>query len=48
MLVKAAKNIILADGGCNHFYESKCRDSDKVRTIVGDMDSAKPQVLKYY
>ena len=48
MLVQASQNIILADGGCNHFYESKYRDCDKLRVIVGDLDSAKPEILKYY
>ncbi len=41
MLVKASKNIIAADGGANHLYESKSRDSGKLRTIIGDLDSAK-------
>lgn len=32
-------HIILVDGGANKFYESKYRDSKKIRCVIGDLDS---------
>ena len=48
MLTASSKNIILADGGANHFHETLLKDSPKLKTIVGDLDSIDPEVLSYY
>ena len=42
------ENVVLADGGANHFYESDFRDSDKVRAVVGDFDCITQDVMNYY
>ena len=34
--------------GANRFYDSPFRDFGQVRAIVGDFDSLKPHVRKYY
>lgn len=39
---------MLCDGGSNYFYGSAHRDSEKVKAIVGDLDSIKPEVRQYY
>lgn len=42
-------NIVLADGGANHFYAlNDLRDSQKIKAVVGDFDCIKPEVLDYY
>jgi thiamine pyrophosphokinase len=47
-LIKKCKVIVLVDGGSNRFYETKFRDYDKIKVILGDLDSAKKEILKYY
>lgn len=47
-LVACAKNIILADGGANHFYKSKLKYNEKIRFIAGDLDSLRPEVKEFY
>ena len=36
-----AQNVVLADGGANHFFDTEFRDSEKVRAVVGDFDCIK-------
>ena len=39
---------MLADGGANYLFKSKWKDSEKVRVIVGDLDSVEDEVKKFY
>lgn len=43
-----SENVILADGGANRLFKSPYRDNEKVRCIVGDLDSVKPEVKDFY
>ena len=43
-----SKNVVLADGGANHFFYSPYHDHENVRMIVGDLDSLKPEIRQYY
>ena len=40
--------MILADGGANRLYKTPFRDNDKIRYIVGDLDSLKVETRAYY
>lgn len=42
--LKACQNVVIADGGANRLYETRFRETDKVRAIVGDFDSIKDYV----
>lgn len=42
------ENIILVDGGSNRFYESKYRNSNKIRCIIGDLDGIKEETKSFY
>lgn len=47
--IPRTNNIVLADGGANHFYAlQEFRESEKIRAVVGDLDCIKPQVLDFY
>lgn len=41
-------NVILADGGANKFYNTPFRENEKIRFIVGDLDSLKPEIRSFY
>ena len=50
-LVKSLKhtdNVVLADGGANIFFESGLGNHEKVRGIIGDLDSLRPSVREFY
>ncbi len=38
----------MADGGTNRFYDLGFRQSSKVKAIVGDINTLRPDVRKYY
>lgn len=41
--IARSNNIVLADGGANHFYAlEEFRESEKIRAVVGDFDCIKP------
>ena len=40
--------MILADGGANKLYQTNYRNNEKVKYIVGDLDSLKPEVEEFY
>ena len=46
--LNCARNVILADGGANRFYETPFRHWRNVRSIVGDLDSLDPDVGRLY
>lgn len=46
--LQLTNNVILADGGANHFHDTEYRDSEKVKAIVGDFDCIKQEVSDYY
>ncbi len=46
--LKDCSNLVVADGGANRLYDSPFRDSNKLRTIVGDFDSIQPHVKQFY
>ena len=46
--LKAAENVVLADGGANRFYNTPFRHWRNVRAIVSDFDSLKPEVEAFY
>ena len=46
--LKAAENVVLADGGANRFYNTPYRHWRNVRSIVGDFDSLRPEVEAFY
>lgn len=39
LLVKQSEHVVLSDGGANRLYDSSERDCNKVKAIVGDLDS---------
>lgn len=39
---------MLADGGANYIFRSKWKNSEKIRVIVGDLDSVEDGVKKFY
>jgi hypothetical protein len=41
ILEAKCENLILVDGGANHVYASKFKDSKKIRCIIGDFDGVK-------
>ena len=38
-LEEKIKNVILVDGGANRVYMSSFRNSEKIKCIIGDLDS---------
>ncbi len=38
-LEEKIKNVILVDGGANRVYRSSFRNSNKIKCIIGDLDS---------
>lgn len=46
--LNCCNNVVIADGGANKLYDTKFRDVDFVRSVVGDFDSIKPEVRKFY
>jgi thiamine pyrophosphokinase len=41
-------NIVLSDGGANQLYATECRDSKKIKGLIGDFDCVKSNILQYY
>lgn len=42
--MKTSKHIVVADGGANRLYNTAFRDSEKLLSIVGDLDSINDHV----
>ena len=41
ILEAKCEHMILVDGGANRIYQSKFRDSKKIRCVIGDFDGVK-------
>jgi thiamine pyrophosphokinase len=46
--MKVSQNLVVSDGGANRIYHSPFRNSEKIRSIVGDLDSITDSTLDFY
>lgn len=46
--MQCCTHVIMVDGGANFVYRSKHKDSHKIVSIVGDLDSLDEEVRDYY
>lgn len=46
--INKAKVVIATDGGANFLYNSHFRDIPTLHSIIGDLDSLRPEIRDYY